>query len=106
MLGLRLDPLLPRHSWAVMSGVRVQMRGSSGWIWAGQRTWGMTLSQVSMETMLKPSCRAASTSGSVPCENHSVSSLRMSCRLLPLAALPAGHNSVSELCSRVFLGAD
>ena len=66
-------------------------------------TWGMTLSQVSMETMLKPSCRAASTSGSVPWENHSVNSRRMSCKLLPLAARPAPAGFGNLLCLVVLL---
>ena len=60
-------------------------------------TWGMTFSHVSMDTMLKPSCRAASTSGRVPWENQSVSSRRMSCRLLPLAARPVPRQNLLVL---------
>ena len=64
--------------------------------WAGRGraslwlTWGMTTSQVSMETWPKPSSRARSTSGAEPWVNHSVSRRRMSCRLDPFAASPAG----------------
>lgn len=63
----------------------------------GVHTCGMTTSQVSMETRLKPSCSAASTSAAAPWLNHSVRMRRMSCRLspepAPAAAWMRGQNS-------------
>lgn len=60
-------------------------------------TWGMTTSHVSMVTRLKPSRRAASTSGAAPWLNQSVRIRRMSCRLSPWWDCPAEHPSNSQL---------
>lgn len=52
-------------------------------------TWGMTTSQVSIETCPKPSFNACSTSGELPWLNHKVRSLRMSCKFAPAIFISA-----------------
>ena len=61
----------------------MRWRTGSELLWMRATIWGMTASQVSIDTWLNPYCSAASTSGAAPCANHRVNRRKMSCRCVP-----------------------